>query len=342
MSNSTQQRVGMERAAMDHRAGAASADRAMTHRAAAMMRRVAAKRMARVVSISVALLCASVLARAAQEPMSKEPPKAKTSAAIVYMTAWPKPANKDTLLNDIERLVKMRTPEMAVQARQALVADGASAVPFLLERYGKEKEADVLRRIREVLIEITKPDQTRLLAKHFDKPAVLERTFALWRAAAFPDKELAPAAEAAFARVEKQGAKADHEEYYAAALCCTATGSLKGLDILYQTAVDEWGKRGVELRAALDGIRGPEASKLMVAKLKDSDRKQKVAVMHMLSGCGDKGSALYLRQYLDDDDNSIRVAAINALRGMVDGDPPVEQLSVFEAIEMAKQWKSKI
>jgi HEAT repeat protein len=258
------------------------------------------------------------------------------------MTAWPKPANKDTLLNDIERLVKMRTPEMAVQARQALVADGASAVPFLLERYGKEKEADVLRRIREVLIEITKPDQTRLLAKHFDKPAVLERTFALWRAAAFPDKELAPAAEAAFARVEKQGAKADHEEYYAAALCCTATGSLKGLDILYQTAVDEWGKRGVELRAALDGIRGPEASKLMVAKLKDSDRKQKVAVMHMLSGCGDKGSALYLRQYLDDDDNSIRVAAINALRGMVDGDPPVEQLSVFEAIEMAKQWKSKI
>ena len=50
----------------------------------------------------------------------------------------------------------------------------------------------------------------------------------------------------------------------------------------------------------------------------------------------------YGRQCLDDDDNSIRVATINALRGMVDGDLPVEQLSVFEAIEMAKQWKSKL
>lgn len=279
---------------------------------------------------------------AAQEPMSKAPPKAKAATNIAYITAWPKPANKDTLLTDIERLVKVRTPEMGVQARQALVADGASAVPFLLERYGKEKDLDVQRRLRDVLIENTKADQTRMLAKHFDKPAVLERTFALWRAAAFPDKELAPAAEAAFARVEKQGAKADPEERYAVALLCVATGSLKGLETMYQTAADDWGKRGVELRAALNGIRGPEASKIMIEKLKDADRKKKVAVMRVLAGCGDKADGLYLRQYLDDDDNSIRVAAINALRGMVDGDPPVEQLSVFEAIEMAKLWKTKL
>jgi hypothetical protein len=281
-------------------------------------------------------------AGALQEPMSKEPPKTKATVKIVYLTEWPKPEKKDTLLVDIERLVKVRTPEMGVQARAALVADGASAVPFLLERYGKEKDPAAQRRLRDVLIENTAADQTRLLAKHFEKTAVLERTFALWRAAAFPDKEIAPAAEAAFARIEKQGPKADPEERYAAALCCTATGSMKGLEILYQAALDDWGKRGVELRAALNGIRGPEASKIMVDKLKDADRKQKVAVMRVLSGCGDKSFAGYLRQYLDDDDNSIRVAAINALRGMVDGDPPVEQLSVFEAIEMAKQWKSKI
>jgi HEAT repeat protein len=289
-----------------------------------------------------ALAIAAPHAAFAQEPMSKEPPKPKSATAIVYLTAWPKPDNKDALLTDIERLVKVRTPEMGVQARQALIADGTAAVPFLLDRYGKEKDPDVLRRLREVLVENTKADQTRLLAKHFDKPAVLERTFALWRAAAFPDKELGPAAEAAFARVEKQGAKADPEERYAAALCLTSTGSQKALDNLYDTALNEWGKRGVELRAALNGIRSPEASKKICEKLKDADRKQKVAAMHMLSGCGVKEDALYLRPSLDDDDNSIRVAAINALRGMVDGDLPVEQLSVFEAIEMAKTWKSKI
>jgi hypothetical protein len=299
------------------------------------------RRLARIASWSFVIAMA-VPHALAQEPMSKDPPKAKAAAPIVYLTAWPKPDNKDTLLTDIERLVKVRTPEMGVQARQALIADGASSVPFLLDRYGKEKEPDVQRRLREVLIENTKADQTRLLAKHFEKPSTSERTFALWRAAAFPDKELAPAAEAAFTRLEKQGAKADPEERYAAALCLTSTGSLKGLDSLYETALNEWGKRGVELRAALNGIRSPEASKRIADKLKDSDRKQKVAVMHVLSGCGVKADAIYLRQYLDDDDNSIRVAAINALRGMVDGDLPVEQLSVFEAIEMAKTWKAKL
>jgi hypothetical protein len=36
------------------------------------------------------------------------------------------------------------------------------------------------------------------------------------------------------------------------------------------------------------------------------------------------------------------VVTINALRGIVDGDGPLEQLSSFEAIEMAKKWKSRI
>jgi TPP-dependent pyruvate/acetoin dehydrogenase alpha subunit len=46
--------------------------------------------------------------------------------------------------------------------------------------------------------------------------------------------------------------------------------------------------------------------------------------------------------YLDSEDNSIRVAAIDALRGIVDGDGPMEQQSVFRAIEMAKLWKLRL
>jgi hypothetical protein len=44
---------------------------------------------------------------------------------------------------------------------------------------------------------------------------------------------------------------------------------------------------------------------------------------------------------LDDTDNSIRVAAINAMRGIVDGELPITNLPVFEAIELAKKWKEK-
>ncbi len=36
------------------------------------------------------------------------------------------------------------------------------------------------------------------------------------------------------------------------------------------------------------------------------------------------------------------VGAINALRGIIDGDPPLDKLPVFEAIERADKWKSRL
>ena len=31
-----------------------------------------------------------------------------------------------------------------------------------------------------------------------------------------------------------------------------------------------------------------------------------------------------------------------AARGIVDGDPPVDRLPVFEAVELAKRWQQKL
>ena len=261
---------------------------------------------------------------------------------VEKLTAWPKPADKDVVLTDIERLCKSRTPEMGVQAREALEAAGASAVPFLLDRLGREREADALKRVREVLIANTNAAHTRLLAKEFENRFQPTRTFALWRAAAFPDPEIRPAAEAAWARIEKQGPKADPDERYAAALAAASVGSTAGLEAIFEASLKRWDRRGVEIRAALEGVRGAEASKFVLEKPKDADRKQKVAALRMLAGCGDKPSLGSVKPYLDDNDNQVCVAAINACRGIVEGAPPQEQLPVFEAIETAKKWKEKI
>jgi len=48
-----------------------------------------------------------------------------------------------------------------------------------------------------------------------------------------------------------------------------------------------------------------------------------------------------VKRELDSTDNSIRIAAINAMRGIVDGDLPIANLPVFEAIELAKKWKER-
>lgn len=292
----------------------------------------------------VLVLCCSSLAphALAQDTFSsKTPAKAPAPANVERLTAWPKPADKDTLLVDIERLVKARSPEMEQQARDAITNAGASAVPFLLDRYGKERDEAARERLHEMLLATTNAAHTRLLAKEFDDKQPATRTFALWRAAAFPDKELLAPAEAAVARVEKLGEKAAADEVYAAALSATAAGSLKGLPQLWTASLDSRDARGAEMRVALESVRGAAASQFVIDHAKDGQRKEKIAALHMLAGCGDHASASFVKPFLDDSDNSLRIAAINALRGIVDNEPPLDQLPVFEAIELAKKWKEK-
>ena len=276
-------------------------------------------------------------------PLRPQAPAAPAApAAISYLAEWPKPAAKDQLMTDIERLVKARTEEMGKLAYEALQKCGDSAVPFLLDRYGKEKDEGAHERMQSLLIELIRPEHSRLLAKRFASAQLHERTLAMWRAGLHNDPQIRPQAEAALAKVEKQGEKADEFERYAAALVATASGSMQGLDELMSTAQKRWDKHGREIHLALRGVRGAEAAGIVSKGLADPERRAKVAALRLLSGCGDKSALPAIKPLLDSDDNSLRVAAINALRGIVDGADPLPELSAFEAIEMAKKWKERL
>lgn len=282
--------------------------------------------------------------KAGEEPKKEEPKKDEASKPIERLTAWPKPSDKDAINTDIERVVKAHVPEMAEQGRDALIAQGAAVVPFVLDRYGKERDEDARGRLREVLIATTNGAHTRLLAKEFASKLQLVRTFTLWRSAQYPDPELKKDAEAAWTRLAKAGDKADPDERYAAALCCASTGSIVGLDALWEATRTPkvWDENHSEMRAALAGARGKDASVWVLNKLTEPpDRKTKVAALRMLAGCGERSYAVRVKPFLDDEDNQVRVAAINALRGMIDNAPPLENLSAFEAIELANKWKGR-
>ena len=68
----------------------------------------------------------------------------------------------------------------------------------------------------------------------------------------------------------------------------------------------------------VSGARGAEASALAVAFLMDAEeRAERVAAIRLLGGCGTEENAVpHLRPLLDSDDSTIRIAAINALRGI--------------------------
>jgi hypothetical protein len=291
------------------------------------------------------ILCAALLAGPASSAPAApvQGPVQEQGEKIERLEAWPelKGDEKSRVETDVARLRKARTPEMAEQAEDALVGGTEAAIPLLLAVLGKERDEDALERVERVLERMVSARHTRLLAREFGDRSLEVRVWTLRKCGQLPDEGVREAAEKALERVREQGQKADAEERYGAALCVTSSGSTGGLEELKPWAKDHWGKRGGELRAALEAVRGPEATKKLVGELASEDREVLVATLNMLAGCGEREVTGRVKPFLDNNDNSIRIAAINALRGIVDGDPPIDKLPVFEAIERAKQWKSR-
>jgi hypothetical protein len=296
----------------------------------------------------LAVLALAPASFAQDPPAPPTPPAAEAKKEIVRLTEWPKLEGEvaSTVKTDIERLRKAGTEAMAEQAHAALVAVGAGIVPSLLPVVGRERDPEARARVEAVLFKVTTAEHTRLIAAFFTDKSREVRTWALMRCAAFPDAELAAKADEAFTKAKTlrdkdskaEGAEA---EVYAGALCATASGSHAGLELLSRYAIDQWGKKGVEMRAALQAVRDDESSAFASKLVGEEDRKKKVAGLNMLAGCGTKSALGVVKPCLDSTDNSIRIAAINAMRGIIDGDLPIANLPVFDAIELAKKWKAR-
>ena len=284
--------------------------------------------------------------------LALEPPASARTDEVRRLERWPEPVDREQLRLDVRRLRKAETEGMEQGAREGLRAEGAAAAPALLDALGREDGEDARERIVSVLEVVTGAPHTRLLAARFDDSSHRVRAFALRRAAAFPDPGVRAAAEKARERAAvaledeklKSGERAERrEELYLASLCATAAGSLVGLDELERRAREQWDRSGRELRTALEQVRGPEATARLLPDLESPDRATVVAALRLLAGCGERETAPpRIAPLLDHTDNEIRVAAINALRGVVDGQPPVERLPVFEAIERANAWKKRL
>lgn len=296
--------------------------------------------------LTATLLVASLHALPVFSGVSPEEQEETEKQEIKRLEKWPK-VDEETVETDIERLRKARTVGMGEQARESLTATGAGVVPLLLPKLGVERDEAALKRIVKVLDGVTAAEHTRLLAEHFGDRSRPVRCWTLRRVALFPDEGVRAAAEKAYRAATKKKKKRDdseEKEVFAAALCAASAGSFVGFETITERASKEWSKNGKAIHVALTALRGREATKRVAPLLTEGDsRKKKVAALRLLAACG-KGHAAtsVVAPLLDSTDNSLRVAAINALRGIVDGDPPLDKLSVFEAIERANQWKARL
>ena len=229
-------------------------------------------------NLALILTLGLALAPTYEDPVPEDPVK--------RLEAWPAATDRSRVKKDVERLRKARTPEMGVQAGEALSTEGAAVVPYLLPTLGKEKNKDALKRIDRVLLAVTDARHTRLLAEEFAHRSPVVRLWTLERVAQFPDAGLREKAEARLEKVRAQAEKLGPKEVYMAALCTTSTGSLAGFDLLLAQEPTKWTKGQVELRTILAPVRGPEATALVASGLEGADRKQQISSMRLLGGCG--------------------------------------------------------
>ncbi len=279
----------------------------------------------------------------APSPADAERPEEGSEEGPRRLEAWPEAADRKALKLEVSRLRKARTDEMGSQAHAALVAIGDAAGPELLKALDAERAEEALARIAGVLEEVTDARHTRLLAARFgDLRRADARAWCLRRVARFPDDGVREAAEAAFRAADGRERDRDLEEVWAAAACAASAGSALGFEALVADSAENWKEHGELTHLALARLRGPEATR-RVAPLLEGDRARKVTGLRLLAACGDAETAVPLvRPFLDETDNSLLVGSINALRGIVDGDPPLGKLSTFEAIERAGKWKARL
>ena len=272
-----------------------------------------------------------------QEPQDeleeKLPPKLK---------AWPKPKSQAELKDQVARLRQERSQDVAAEAHEALVSIGSSAAPLLIRSLGKEKSKDARERIRFALANILDQQHSRLVAEFFGDKSIDVRVWSLITVSRTPDPGLQKTVQGHWNTLAKRGDKAEEVERYAAGLCLLSVQDSRGLEPVFSATISHWKERAAQIRGVLNGLRSAALDEALLNRLKADDRKQQSAALRLIAAGGTKATLSAVAPFLDSGDPTLRVDAINACRVLVAGEPPLDRISVFEAIELAKAWKAKL
>jgi HEAT repeat protein len=190
-----------------------------------------------------------------------------------------------------------------------------------------------------VLDALVRQEHAALLARYAADPRIAVRRFVFDWLPRFRDREMAP--------ILQKGLKdQDPEVQFRAALGLLAIDDTTSGDVVLVRCHTEWQDHAARVEGVLRQARGERGTKWALAKLsaarKDGEKGLQVGALRLLRYLGTKDAAGAIKWGLDAEDHLIKKETINALRAIVDGAAPLEELSVFQAIEAAKEWKGRV
>ncbi|GEM_PF-3409186 len=236
-----------------------------------------------------------------------------------------------------ERLYRLisKKPGRAAEARRLLLSYGPGVCPILLAALRENQKEGLAAELENLLDSLVTPEHAPLLVKAYRTNNRVAGRWILKKLKDFENPSLAP-----FFR--KRSRDKDPEIALLARYALAGLGDLDWLPFLVDEAAKHWNERNVEIRRAGATMKGEEASARLVSMLREADDGRKVAVLRLLAVAGVKSAVGPVASLLDSSKHQVRVGAVNALRGLVDGDPPFRNLPVFAAIEEVKKWKRRV
>lgn len=261
----------------------------------------------------------------AQQPAKADPAK---------LEAWPtlKEADREKVLPLLDLVRKVDSPQHD-SAHKQLVAMGDAAVPLILQQIHDRNDnsnAPYLALLDQALGK----QHAALMAREVKKPKVELRRYLMQRLCRFGDTSLKAVFESG--RKEK-----DEQTAFFATLGLLGLKQRDALEPVLAYTRSHWSEVAPIVAEALAGARAQDCGNWVFELIAKAQPADQMAGLRLLRHLMVKEQAVILRTYLESPDHTVKREAVNTAR-VLHGEAPIETLSVFQAIEQAKQWLKKL
>lgn len=273
------------------------------------------------------------LARAQQDaPPPPTPPSVEKS--VEKVTEWP--TLPDTEKDRVRALMgqfRKQDPELQQAAKKQLLAIGDGAVPLLFQQVS-DRTDNQNAQLFELLDVLVTPRHAALVAREVKKPGVERRRYLVTRMCRFGDAELQPVLQAT--RKDKDEPTAFHAE-----LGLLALKQRDALPAVMTYARLHWQEVAPILGQVLPLARCQEAGTWVLEAMAKAPPAEQMTGLRLLRYLAVKEQAASVRHYLEATDHTVKKEAVNTMR-VLHGEPPIENMPVFQVIELAKTWLTKV
>ena len=287
-------------------------------------------RVPRIQGLVLSSLLAAATAAAQAEPPAAPP---AATAKVTKLAEWPplKDADKERVLAQAGQLRKA-DPALHEAAQKQLVSIGEAAMPLLFGQVSDQPQ-NSNPQLFVVFDSVLQPQHAALMVRESKKQKVELRRYLVRRLCRFTDAELLPVLVAT-------AKDKDPETAFFAALGALALKHRESLPAVLTYTKTNWKTAGALVAEVLPAARCNEVGAWVFEAIAKAPAADQGAGLRLLRYLAVKDQTVVLRTYLNSPENAVKKEAVNTMR-VLHGEPPIENLSVFQAIEMAKVWLGK-